>query len=84
MRQYEATTAVTKRRRRFATYREALEWGGTSGTITDVADGDALERIADMLRTPEWSVSMLEDIADICREAGCDLDRAPDNEYIPH
>lgn len=44
----------------------------------------ALELIADMLRTPEWTVSMLEDIADICRAAGMDLDRPPDTEYIPH
>jgi hypothetical protein len=44
----------------------------------------ALEAIADMLRQPEWTVSMLEDIADIVRAAGYDLDREPDNEYYPH
>lgn len=43
-----------------------------------VPDADACERIAEMLRDPEWGVGMLEDIADIIRETGRSVEDYPD------
>lgn len=49
-----------------------------SGTIVDarravvqptLSDEEALHRLVNFVRTPEWSVSMLEDIAEIVRKA---------------
>jgi hypothetical protein len=37
------------------------------------ADTDAIDQLVDFVRTPEWSVSMLEDIAVIVREARPDI-----------
>jgi len=39
-----------------------------------VADKNALDRIAEMLRDPDWGVGMLEDIADIVRETGREIE----------
>lgn len=42
---------------------------------------DAMDLLEDFVRTPEWSVSMLEDIAQIVREARPDIgaDFGPDD-----
>jgi len=40
-----------------------------------MTDREALNRIAQGLRTPEWSVSFLEDIALLVAETGRDVDR---------
>lgn len=36
-------------------------------------DSQAIDQLVDFVRTPEWSVSMLEDIAEIVREARPDI-----------
>ena len=53
-------------------------------TTTEVAETDrkALDRIAWILATPEWSVGMLEDIAEIVEKAG--HEHAPHDEYVHH
>lgn len=38
------------------------------------ADNHAMEEIAEMLRDPEWGVGMLEDIADIVRRTGREVE----------
>lgn len=40
-------------------------------------DTDALDRIQHMLRDPEWGVGMLEDIADIIRGTGREVENLP-------
>jgi hypothetical protein len=53
-------------------------------TTTEVAETDrkALDRIAWILATPEWSVGMLEDIARIVEKAG--HEHEPHDEYSRH
>lgn len=43
-----------------------------------------LDRIAEILRAPSWTVGMLEDIGAIMRSAGFDLDRPPRTPYVHH
>ena len=47
----------------------------------DVAS-KALDRIAWILATPEWSVGMLEDIAEIVEKTG--HEHAPHEDYVHH
>lgn len=44
------------------------------------ADTAALDRIAHMLRDPEWGVGMLEDIAGIVARTGRSIESLPGNE----
>ena len=46
------------------------------------ADRKALDRIAWILASPDWSVGMLEDIAEIVEKAGHTTDQH--DEYIHH
>jgi hypothetical protein len=41
-------------------------------------DGDALDRIQEMLRDPQWGVGMLEDIAEIVTGTGRTTKNYPD------
>ncbi len=45
-------------------------------TMTDAA---ALDEIAEMLRDPEWSSAMLEDIACLVRASGRTVENYPDD-----
>ena len=40
---------------------------------TGLGDSEALDRIAEWLRDPDWGVGMLEDIADAVERTGRDL-----------
>lgn len=40
---------------------------------TPLSDSDALDRIAQWLRDPDWGVGMLEDIAEVVARTGRDL-----------
>ena len=53
-------------------------------TTTEVAETDrkALDRIAWILATPEWSVGMLGDIAEIVVESGHEVEMH--EEYVHH
>lgn len=45
-----------------------------------MTDDAALDRIAYMLRDPDWGVGMLEDIAQIVSETGRDLNEEYDDD----
>jgi len=51
-------------------------------------DTNAIDELVNFVRTPEWSVSMLEDIAEIVREArpaiGEEFDADDDRAWRPH
>lgn len=49
-------------------------------THTQEDDAAALDELENFVRTPEWSVSMLEDIADIVHQARPELEDKPDYE----
>ena len=53
-------------------------------TTTEVAETDskALDRIAWILASPDWSVGMLEDIAELVEKAGHSCEQH--DEYIHH
>ena len=70
-----------------AVLREAVEAGnrlaGQAAALPPAqqqADRAALDRIQHMLRDPEWGVGMLEDIADIIRGTGREVENLPDDE----
>jgi hypothetical protein len=46
-------------------------------TALEFADKTALDAIQHMLRDPEWGVGMLEDIADLVRATGRDVENLP-------
>lgn len=48
------------------------------GVIVQEAEA-ALDEIAEMLRDPEWGVGMLEDIGDIVRRTGRNVENYPDD-----
>lgn len=43
-----------------------------------LTDGEALDRIAEMLCDPDWGSGMLEDIADLTRATGRTVENYPD------
>jgi hypothetical protein len=43
-----------------------------------LTDADALDRIAEWLRDPDWGVGMLEDIAQTVELTGRDVESYPD------
>ena len=42
-------------------------------------DQNAIDRIQEMLRDPDWGVGMLEDIADLIRRTGREVENYPDD-----
>lgn len=53
-----------------------------------LSDSEAIDMLTDFVRTPEWSVSMLEDIAEIVRaarpEIGPDYDDEDPRAWYAH
>jgi hypothetical protein len=45
-----------------------------------LTDAEALDRIQHMLRDPDWSVGMLEDISDLVQQTGRSTENLPDDE----
>lgn len=60
--------------------------GSSALSVRTKTDADALDVIAHILRDPEWSSGMLEDIAEAVVATGRNLDALPGNEstWIRH